>query len=166
MNVVYDVYVNGALASIGESATILGGTNSVVDTVGFLASDPSDTITVQIKSVTFSSVKVNYTGNVSVVLDDATKTDEELTVGKDAMAFTLNTTAVSGTVNYTVKQGDKTLTTGAHNLTTGKKVNVASMTAVTDTSAVTVEVNGTLASTYSVTNNVLLRASMRPPASI
>ena len=154
VNVVYDVYVNGALASIGESATILGGTNSVVDTVGFLASDPSDTITVQIKSVTFSSVKVNYTGNVSVVLDDATKTDEELTVGKDAMAFTLNTTAVSGTVNYTVKQGDKTLTTGAHNLTTGKKVNVASMTAVTDTSAVTVEVNGTLASTYSVTNNV------------
>ena len=146
----YNVYVNGSLALMNEPATISGGTNTVVSNAGFLANNSSDTVSVQITRVSYEEVKATYSG-LAVVKNNTTATDEVLTVGATTMKFTLDTTATSGTVNYTVKQGNTTLKSGSHNLASGKQITVTGMTAVVDTAAVTVEITGTVVPNYTVT---------------
>lgn len=88
-------------------------------------------------NISFSAVKVEYKGTGAKV----TGQDKTLTVGTDTLDFTLDTTATSGTVNYTVTQGKNTLKTGSINLATSKVVSVTGLT-ITDDAAVVVTIEG------------------------
>ena len=99
-------------------------------------------------NISFSAVKVEYKGTGAKV----TGQDKTLTVGTDTLGFTLNTTATSGTVKYTVTQGKNTLKTDSIDLATSKVVSVTGLT-ITDDAAVVVTIEGMdkLAETYKVT---------------
>ena len=97
-------------------------------------------LTFEMTDITFSAVKVEYKGTGAKV----TGQDKTLTVGTDTLDFTLDTTATSGTVKYTVTQGKNTLKTGSITLTsaaTSKVVSVPSLT-ITDDAAVVVTIEG------------------------
>ena len=97
-------------------------------------------LTFEMTDITFSAVKVEYKGTGAKV----TGQDKTLTVGTDTLDFTLDTTATSGTVKYTVTQGKNTLKTGSITLTSAansKVVFVPSLT-ITDDAAVVVTIEG------------------------
>ena len=97
-------------------------------------------LTFEMTDITFSAVKVEYKGTGAKV----TGQDKTLTVGTDTLDFTLDTTATSGTVKYTVTQGKNTLKTGSITLTSAansKVVSVPSLT-ITDDAAVVVTIEG------------------------
>ena len=105
-------------------------------------------LTFEMSNISFSAVKVEYKGTGAKV----TGQDKTLTVGTDTLDFTLDTTATSGTVNYTVTQGKNTLKTGSIDLATSKVVSVTGLT-ITDDAAVVVTITGmdALTEMYKVT---------------
>ena len=96
-------------------------------------------LTFEMTDITFSDVKVEYKGTGAKV----TGQDKTLTVGTDTLDFTLDTTATSGTVKYTVTQG-KNVLQAESSLTldgTNAAVTVSGLT-ITDDAPVVVTIEG------------------------
>ena len=131
-------YQNGKMLSAGEF--------TVTDRAFGYPDD--EELTFEMSNISFSAVKVEYKGTGAKV----TGQDKTLTVGTDTLDFTLDTTATSGTVNYTVTQGKNTLKTGSIDLATSKVVSVTGLT-ITDDAAVVVTITGmdALTEMYKVT---------------
>ena len=133
-----DVYASGKFydtISYQNGKKLSAGEFTVTDrTFGY----PDDEeLTFEMSNITFTAVKVEYKGTGAKV----TGQDKTLTVGTDTLDFTLDTTATSGTVNYTVTQGKNTLKTGSIDLAPSKVVSVPSLT-ITDDAAVVVTIEG------------------------
>ena len=94
-------------------------------------------LTFEMSNISFSAVKVEYKGTGAKV----TGQDKTLTVGTDTLDFILDTTATSGTVNYTVTQGKNTLKTDSIDLSSDSKTVSNSLT-ITDDAAVVVTITG------------------------
>lgn len=98
-------------------------------------------LTFEMTDITFSDVKVEYKGTGAKV----TGQDKTLTVGTDTLNFTLDTTATSGTVKYTVTQGKTTLVNNGSinvtNVATSKDVSASGLT-ITDDAPVVVTIEG------------------------
>ena len=107
-------------------------------------------LTFEMSNISFSAVKVEYKGTGAKV----TGQDKTLTVGTDALDFTLDTTATSGTVKYTVTQGKTTLKAETALALNGSNatVNEPGLT-ITDDAAVVVTITGmdALTEMYKVT---------------
>ena len=131
-------YQNGKMLSAGEF--------TVTDRAFGYPDD--EELTFEMSNISFSAVKVEYKGTGAKV----TGQDKTLTVGTDTLDFTLDTTATSGTVNYTVTQGKNTLKTGSIDLAISKVVSVTGLT-ITDDAAVVVTITGmdALTEMYKVT---------------
>ena len=134
-----DVYASGKFYdTISYKAT---GVSLTDGSFKFTARDygyPDDeALTFEMVDVTFSAVKVEYKGTGAKV----TGQDKTLTVGTDTLDFTLDTTATSGTVKYTVTQGKNTLKTDSIDLDTSKDVSASGLT-ITDDAAVVVTIEG------------------------
>ena len=137
-----DVYASGKFydtISYQNGKNLSAGEFTVTDR-GFGYPDDEE-LTFEMSNISFSAVKVEYKGTGAKV----TGQDKTLTVGTDTLdftlKFTLDTTATSGTVNYTVTQGKNTLKTGSINLATSKVVSVTGLT-ITDDAAVVVTITG------------------------
>ena len=144
-----DVYASGKFydtISYQNGKKLSAGEFTVTDRAFGYPDD--EELTFEMSNITFSAVKVEYKGTGAKV----TGQDKTLTVGTDTLDFTLDTTATSGTVNYTVTQGKNTLKTGSIDLATSKVVSVTGLT-ITDDAAVVVTITGMdkLAETYKVT---------------
>ena len=144
-----DVYANGKFY---DSISYQSGIALTDGSFKFTARDngyPDDEeLTFEMSNISFSAVKVEYKGTGAKV----TGQDKTLTVGTDTLDFTLDTTATSGTVNYTVTQGKNTLKTDSINLSSDSKTVSESLT-ITDDAAVVVTITGmdTLTELYKVT---------------
>ena len=144
-----DVYASGKFydtISYQNGKKLSAGEFTVTDRAFGYPDD--EELTFEMSNISFSAVKVEYKGTGAKV----TGQDKTLTVGTDTLDFTLDTTATSGTVNYTVTQGKNTLKTGSINLVTSKVVSVTGLT-ITDDAAVVVTIEGMdkLAEMYKVT---------------
>ena len=133
-----DVYASGKFydtISYQNGKKLSAGEFTVTDRAFGYPDD--EELTFEMSNITFTAVKVEYKGTGAKV----TGQDKTLTVGTDTLDFTLDTTATSGTVNYTVTQGKNTLKTGSIDLATSKVVSVPSLT-ITDDAAVVVTIEG------------------------
>ena len=144
-----DVYASGKFydtISYQNGKKLSAGEFTVTDRAFGYPDD--EELTFEMSNISFSAVKVEYKGTGAKV----TGQDKTLTVGTDTLDFTLDTTATSGTVKYTVTQGKNTLKTGSIDLATSKVVSVTGLT-ITDDAAVVVEITGMdkLAEMYKVT---------------
>ena len=144
-----DVYASGKFydtISYQNGKKLSAGEFTVTDRAFGYPDD--EELTFEMSNISFSAVKVEYKGTGAKV----TGQDKTLTVGTDTLDFTLDTTATSGTVNYTVTQGKNTLKTGSIDLATSKVVSASGLT-ITDDAAVVVTIEGMdkLAETYKVT---------------
>ena len=144
-----DVYASGKFydtISYQNGKKLSAGEFTVTDRAFGYPDD--EELTFEMSNITFTAVKVEYKGTGAKV----TGQDKTLTVGTDTLDFTLDTTATSGTVNYTVTQGKNTLKTGSIDLATSKVVSVPSLT-ITDDAAVVVTITGmdALTEMYKVT---------------
>ena len=144
-----DVYASGKFydtISYQNGKKLSAGEFTVTDHAFGYPDD--EELTFEMSNISFSAVKVEYKGTGAKV----TGQDKTLTVGTDTLDFTLDTTATSGTVNYTVTQGKNTLKTGSIDLATSKVVSVIGLT-ITDDAAVVVTITGmdALTEMYKVT---------------
>mgnify|MGYP000247512255 CR=1 FL=1 len=144
-----DVYASGKFydtISYQNGKKLSAGEFTVTDRAFGYPDD--EELTFEMSNISFSAVKVEYKGTGAKV----TGQDKTLTVGTDTLGFTLDTTATSGTVNYTVTQGKNTLKTGSINLSSDSKTVSESLT-ITDDAAVVVTITGmdTLTELYKVT---------------
>ena len=144
-----DVYASGKFydtISYQNGKKLSAGEFTVTDRAFGYPDD--EELTFEMSNISFSAVKVEYKGTGAKV----TGQDKTLTVGTDTLDFTLDTTATSGTVNYTVTQGKNTLKTGSIDLATSKVVSASDLT-ITDDAAVVVEITGmdALTEMYKVT---------------
>ena len=144
-----DVYASGKFydtISYQNGKKLSAGEFTVTDRAFGYPDD--EELTFEMSNISFSAVKVEYKGTGAKV----TGQDKTLTVGTDTLDFTLDTTATSGTVNYTVTQGKNTLKTGSINLATSKVVSASGLT-ITDDAAVVVTITGmdALTEMYKVT---------------
>ena len=144
-----DVYASGKFydtISYQNGKKLSAGEFTVTDRAFGYPDD--EELTFEMSNISFSAVKVEYKGTGAKV----TGQDKTLTVGTDTLDFTLDTTATSGTVNYTVTQGKNTLKTGSIDLATSKVVSVTVLT-ITDDAAVVVTITGmdALTEMYKVT---------------
>ena len=144
-----DVYASGKFydtISYQNGKTLSAGEFTVTDRAFGYPDD--EELTFEMSNISFSAVKVEYKGTGAKV----TGQDKTLTVGTDTLDFTLDTTATSGTVNYTVTQGKNTLKTGSIGLATSKVVSASGLT-ITDDAAVVVTITGmdALTEMYKVT---------------
>ena len=144
-----DVYASGKFydtISYQNGKKLSAGEFTVTDRAFGYPDD--EELTFEMSNISFSAVKVEYKGTGAKV----TGQDKTLTVGTDTLDFTLDTTATSGTVNYTVTQGKNTLKTGSINLVTSKVVSASGLT-ITDDAAVVVTITGmdALTEMYKVT---------------
>ena len=144
-----DVYASGKFydtISYQNGKKLSAGEFTVTDRAFGYPDD--EELTFEMSNISFSAVKVEYKGTGAKV----TGQDKTLTVGTDTLDFTLDTTATSGTVNYTVTQGKNTLKTGSIDLATSKVVSVTDLT-ITDDAAVVVTITGmdALTEMYKVT---------------
>ena len=144
-----DVYASGKFydtISYQNGKKLSAGEFTVTDRAFGYPDD--EELTFEMSNISFSAVKVEYKGTGAKV----TGQDKTLTVGTDTLDFTLDTTATSGTVNYTVTQGKNTLKTGSIDLATSKVVSVTGLT-ITDDAAVVVTITGmdALTEMYKVT---------------
>ena len=144
-----DVYASGKFydtISYQNGKKLSAGEFTVTDRAFGYPDD--EELTFEMSNIFFSAVKVEYKGTGAKV----TGQDKTLTVGTDTLDFTLDTTATSGTVNYTVTQGKNTLKTGSIDLATSKAVSVTGLT-ITDDAAVVVTITGmdALTEMYKVT---------------
>ena len=144
-----DVYASGKFydtISYQNGKKLSAGEFTVTDRAFGYPDD--EELTFEMSNISFSAVKVEYKGTGAKV----TGQDKTLTVGTDTLDFTLDTTATSGTVNYTVTQGKNTLKTGSINLATSKVVSAPDLT-ITDDAAVVVTITGmdALTEMYKVT---------------
>ena len=133
-----DVYASGKFydtISYQNGKKLSAGEFTVTDRAFGYPDD--EELTFEMSNISFSAVKVEYKGTGAKV----TGQDKTLTVGTDTLDFTLDTTATSGTVNYTVTQGKNTLKTGSIDLATSKVVSVTGLT-ITDDAAVVVTIEG------------------------
>ena len=133
-----DVYASGKFydtISYQNGKKLSAGEFTVTDRAFGYPDD--EELTFEMSNISFSAVKVEYKGTGAKV----TGQDKTLTVGTDTLDFTLDTTATSGTVNYTVTQGKNTLKTGSIDLATSKVVSASGLT-ITDDAAVVVEITG------------------------
>ena len=133
-----DVYASGKFydtISYQNGKKLSAGEFTVTDRAFGYPDD--EELTFEMSNISFSAVKVEYKGTGAKV----TGQDKTLTVGTDTLDFTLDTTATSGTVNYTVTQGKNTLKTGSIDLATSKVVSVTDLT-ITDDAAVVVTITG------------------------
>ena len=144
-----DVYASGKFydtISYQNGKKLSAGEFTVTDRAFGYPDD--EELTFEMSNISFSAVKVEYKGTGAKV----TGQDKTLTVGTDTLDFTLDTTATSGTVNYTVTQGKNTLKTGSIDLATLKVVSASGLT-ITDDAAVVVTITGmdALTEMYKVT---------------
>ena len=144
-----DVYASGKFydtISYQNGKKLSAGEFTVTDRAFGYPDD--EELTFEMSNISFSAVKVEYKGTGAKV----TGQDKTLTVGTDTLDFTLDTTATSGTVNYTVTQGKNTLKTGSINLAISKVVSVTGLT-ITDDAPVVVTITGmdALTELYKVT---------------
>ena len=144
-----DVYASGKFydtISYQNGKKLSAGEFTVTDRAFGYPDD--EELTFEMSNISFSAVKVEYKGTGAKV----TGQDKTLTVGTDTLDFTLDTTATSGTVNYTVTQGKNTLKSGSINLSSDSKTVSESLT-ITDDAAVVVTITGmdTLTELYKVT---------------
>ncbi len=144
-----DVYASGKFydtISYQNGKKLSAGEFTVTDRAFGYPDD--EELTFEMSNISFSAVKVEYKGTGAKV----TGQDKTLTVGTDTLDFTLDTTATSGTVNYTVTQGKNTLKTGSIDLATSKVVSASGLP-ITDDAAVVVTITGmdTLTELYKVT---------------
>ena len=144
-----DVYASGKFydtISYQNGKKLSAGEFTVTDRAFGYPDD--EELTFEMSNISFSAVKVEYKGTGAKV----TGQDKTLTVGTDTLDFTLDTTATSGTVNYTVTQGKNTLKTGSIDLATSKVVSASGLT-ITDDAAVVVTITGmdALTEMYKVT---------------
>ena len=144
-----DVYASGKFydtISYQNGKKLSAGEFTVTDRAFGYPDD--EELTFEMSNISFSAVKVEYKGTGAKV----TGQDKTLTVGTDILDFTLDTTATSGTVNYTVTQGKNTLKTGSIDLGTSKVVSASGLT-ITDDAAVVVTITGmdALTEMYKVT---------------
>ena len=144
-----DVYASGKFydtISYQNGKNLSAGEFTVTDRAFGYPDD--EELTFEMSNISFSAVKVEYKGTGAKV----TGQDKTLTVGTDTLDFTLDTTATSGTVNYTVTQGKNTLKTGSIDLATSKVVSASGLT-ITDDAAVVVTITGmdALTEMYKVT---------------
>ena len=144
-----DVYASGKFydtISYQNGKKLSAGEFTVTDRAFGYPDD--EELTFEMSNISFSAVKVEYKGTGAKV----TGQDKTLTVGTDTLDFTLDTTATSGTVNYTVTQGKNTLKTGSINLSSNSKTVSNSLT-ITDDAAVVVTITGmdALTEQYKVT---------------
>ena len=144
-----DVYASGKFydtISYQNGKKLSAGEFTVTDRAFGYPDD--EELTFEMSNISFSAVKVEYKGTGAKV----TGQDKTLTVGTDTLDFTLDTTATSGTVNYTVTQGKNTLKTGSIDLASSKVVSVTGLT-ITDDAAVVVTITGmdALTEMYKVT---------------
>ena len=133
-----DVYASGKFydtISYQNGKKLSAGEFTVTDRAFGYPDD--EELTFEMSNISFSAVKVEYKGTGAKV----TGQDKTLTVGTDTLDFTLDTTATSGTVNYTVTQGKNTLKTGSINLSSDSKTVSNSLT-ITDDAAVVVTIEG------------------------
>ncbi len=133
-----DVYASGKFydtISYQNGKKLSAGEFTVTDRAFGYPDD--EELTFEMSNISFSAVKVEYKGTGAKV----TSQDKTLTVGTDTLDFTLDTTATSGTVNYTVTQGKNTLKTGSIDLATSKVVSASGLT-ITDDAAVVVTIEG------------------------
>ena len=144
-----DVYASGKFydtISYQNGKKLSAGEFTVTDRAFGYPDD--EELTFEMSNISFSAVKVEYKGTGAKV----TGQDKTLTVGTDTLDFTLDTTATSGTVNYTVTQGKNTLKTGSIDLANSKVVSASGLT-ITDDAAVVVTITGmdALTEMYKVT---------------
>ena len=144
-----DVYASGKFydtISYQNGKKLSAGEFTVTDRAFGYPDD--EELTFEMSNISFSAVKVEYKGTGAKV----TGQDKTLTVGTDTLDFTLDTTATSGTVNYTVTQGKNTLKTDSIDLATSKVVSASGLT-ITDDAAVVVTITGmdALTEMYKVT---------------
>ena len=133
-----DVYASGKFydtISYQNGKNLSAGEFTVTDRAFGYPDD--EELTFEMSNISFSAVKVEYKGTGAKV----TGQDKTLTVGTDTLDFTLDTTATSGTVNYTVTQGKNTLKTDSINLSSDSKTVSNSLT-ITDDAAVVVTITG------------------------
>ena len=133
-----DVYASGKFydtISYQNGKELSAGEFTVTDRAFGYPDD--EELTFEMSNISFSAVKVEYKGTGAKV----TGQDKTLTVGTDTLDFTLDTTATSGTVNYTVTQGKNTLKTGSIDPATSKVVSASDLT-ITDDAAVVVTIEG------------------------
>ena len=144
-----DVYASGKFydtISYQNGKKLSAGEFTVTDRAFGYPDD--EELTFEMSNISFSAVKVEYKGTGAKV----TGQDKTLTVDTDTLDFTLDTTATSGTVNYTVTQGKNTLKSGSINLSSDSKTVSESLT-ITDDAAVVVTITGmdALTEMYKVT---------------
>ena len=144
-----DVYASGKFydtISYQNGKKLSAGEFTVTDRAFGYPDD--EELTFEMSNITFSAVKVEYKGTGAKV----TGQDKTLTVGTDTLDFTLDTTATSGTVKYTVTQGKNTLKTDSIDLSSNSKTVSNSLT-ITDDAAVVVTIEGMdkLTELYNVT---------------
>ena len=133
-----DVYASGKFydtISYQNGKKLSAGEFTVTDRAFGYPDD--EELTFEMSNISFSAVKVEYKGTGAKV----TGQDKTLTVGTDTLDFTLDTTATSGTVNYTVTQGKNTLKTDSIVLSSDSKTVSNSLT-ITDDAAVVVTITG------------------------
>ena len=133
-----DVYASGKFydtISYQNGKKLSAGEFTVTDRAFGYPDD--EELTFEMSNISFSAVKVEYKGTGAKV----TGQDKTLTVGTDTLDFTLDTTATSGTVNYTVTQGKNTLKTDSIDLSPDSKTVSNSLT-ITDDAAVVVTITG------------------------
>ena len=133
-----DVYASGKFydtISYQNGKKLSAGEFTVTDRAFGYPDD--EELTFEMSNISFSAVKVEYKGTGAKV----TGQDKTLTVGTDTLDFTLDTTATSGTVNYTVTQGKNTLKTDSIDLSSHSKTVSNSLT-ITDDAAVVVTITG------------------------
>ena len=137
-----DVYASGKFydtISYQNGKKLSAGEFTVTDRAFGYPDD--EELTFEMTDITFSDVKVEYKGTGAKV----TGQDKTLTVGTDTLNFTLDTTATSGTVKYTVTQGKTTLVNNGSinvtNVATSKDVSASGLT-ITDDAPVVVTIEG------------------------
>ena len=144
-----DVYASGKFydtISYQNGKKLSAGEFTVTDRAFGYPDD--EELTFEMSNISFSAVKVEYKGTGAKV----TGQDKTLTVDTDTLDFTLDTTATSGTVKYTVTQGKNTLKTDSIDLSSNSKTVSNSLT-ITDDAAVVVTITGmdALTEMYKVT---------------
>ena len=144
-----DVYASGKFydtISYQNGKKLSAGEFTVTDRAFGYPDD--EELTFEMSNISFSAVKVEYKGTGAKV----TGQDKTLTVGTDTLDFTLDTTATSGTVKYTVTQGKNTLKTDSIDLSSDSKT-VSNRLTITDDAAVVVTIEGMdkLTELYNVT---------------
>ena len=137
-----DVYASGKFydtISYQNGKKLSAGEFTVTDRAFGYPDD--EELTFEMSNISFSAVKVEYKGTGAKV----TGQDKTLTVGTDTLNFTLDTTATSGTVKYTVTQGKTTLVNNGSinvtNVATSKDVSASGLT-ITDDAPVVVTIEG------------------------